>query len=160
MAPNSKKAKIEEQYCCTVKVFTPVKKPYKGNCILIGDSAAFFQVQIQGALTCGYLAADAVLKELNGQKGFEEYTEKWMNSFEFNQEGMFEESQASGFVPRYEDDEIDYLFSLCEGIILEGNFSQRKTARLVWDTILRDTEKIRKERPEIYKKIASTHAGK
>ena len=159
VAPNFKNAKIEEQYCCTVKVFTPIKKPYKGNCILIGDSAAFVQVQTQGALTCGYLAADAIEKEFNGQKGFEEYTEKWMNSFEFNREGMFEESQAYGFVPRYEDEEIDYLFSLCEGILLEGNFSQYKTARLVWDTILKDPEKIEKERPEIYKKIASTPAG-
>jgi len=156
MAHIFKNAKIEERYCCTVKAFTPLKKPYKGNCLMIGDAAAFVEVQGQGALTCGYLAADAIVKELNGQKGFEEYTEHWMDSFEFNQEGMLEVSQAYGFVPRYEDDEIDYLFSLCDGVLLEGNFSQYKTARLIWQTILRDPGKIEKERPEIWKKVKAT----
>lgn len=157
MASIFKNAKLEERYCCTVKAFTPLKKPYKGNTLMIGDAAAFVEVQAQGALTCGYLAADAVVKELAGKNGFEEYTDHWMNSFEFNQEGMLEVSQAYGFVPRYEDEEIDYLFGLCEGIELPGNFSQYATARMIWETILRDPGKIEKERPETWKKIKSTH---
>ncbi|MFC1670569.1 FAD-dependent oxidoreductase [Spirochaetota bacterium] len=154
-----KNAKIEERYCCAVRAYTPIKEPCKGNAMIIGDSAAFVEVQGQGGLTCGYLAAEAIAKELDGKPGFKKYTKEWLTSFEFNAEGQMEVSQAYAFVPKYEDDEIDYLFSLCEDVLLEGNFSQYKTARLIWETILRDPEKIERERPEVYAKIKSTHAA-
>ncbi len=60
-------AKVERMHSCTTKAFAPMKKPYQGNCLVIGDAAAFVEVQAQGALNCGWCAADAVVKELAGQ---------------------------------------------------------------------------------------------
>ena len=67
-------AKIETTHCCFTKAFSPNKKPYAGNCLMIGDASAFIEVQAQGALNCGFWAADAVAQELEGRPGFEEFT--------------------------------------------------------------------------------------
>jgi len=146
-------AKVEEKYSCSVKAFTSLKKPYKGNVLVIGDAAAFVEVQVQGALNCGFRAAEAVAKELDGKNGFEEYANWWLNSFEFNSEGMMRVTQGYALIPTYEDDELDYLFSLCDGITLPGTWSQYKSPKLMWDTILRDPEKIKRERPALFEKI-------
>jgi flavin-dependent dehydrogenase len=151
-------AKIEEKYSCSVKAFTPLKTPYRGNVLVIGDSAAFVEVQAQGGLNCGFKAADAVAKELNGEQGFAEYTDWWLKSFEFNSEGMMRVSQGYALIPTYEDDEVDYLFSLCEGIDLPGSWSQYNSPKYMWDTILRDPERIMKERPALYEKIKRVRA--
>jgi flavin-dependent dehydrogenase len=151
-------AKIEEKYSCSVKAFTPLKTPYRGNVLVIGDSAAFVEVQAQGGLNCGFKAAEAIAKELNGEQGFAEYTDWWLKSFEFNSEGMMRVSQGYALIPTYEDDEVDYLFSLCEGITLPGTWSQYNSPKYMWDTILRDPERIMKERPALYEKIKRVRA--
>jgi flavin-dependent dehydrogenase len=152
-------AKIEERYCCSVKAFTPIAKPYKGNVIIIGDSAAFVEVQGQGALSCGFKAAEAVAKELEGKKGFEDYTKWWLDSFEFHAEGMLQVQQGYAFVPTYTDDEIDYLFLLCEDVTLDGSFSQYKSSKMIWDAILRDPERIERERPGLMKKVKGVRSN-
>ena len=146
-------AKIEERYCCSVKAFTPIATPYKGNVVIIGDSAAFVEVQGQGALSCGYKAAEAVAKELEGKKGFEEYTRWWLDSFEFNDKGMLQVQQGYALIPTYTDEEVDYLFSLCSDVLLDGSFSQYKSSRMIWDAILRDPKRIERERPAVFTKI-------
>ena len=152
-------AKIEERYCCSVKAYTPITKPYKGNTVIIGDSAAFVEVQGQGALSCGYKAAEAVLKELEGKKGFEEYTKWWLDSFEFHDEGMLQVQQGYALIPTYTEDEIDYLFSLCSDVLLDGSFSQYKSSRMIWDAILRDPQRIERERPGLMKKIKGVRSN-
>ena len=154
-----KNAKIEERYCCSVKAFTPIKKPYKGNALIIGDSAAFVEVQAQGALNCGFWAADAVAKELEGKNGFEKYTKWWLDTFEFNSDGMMRVQQGYALIPTYTDDEIDYLFTLCEGVTLDGSWSQYKSPKLIWGTILKDPDKIKRERPSLFQKIKSVRSS-
>ena len=146
-------AKIEERYCCSVKAFTPIAIPHKGNVLIIGDSAAFVEVQGQGGLSCGFKAAEAVARELENKKGFEDYTRWWLDSFEFNDKGMLQVQQGYAFVPTYTDEEIDYLFSLCSDVLLDGSFSQYKSSRMIWDAILRDPERIERERPAVLQKI-------
>ena len=152
-------AKIEERYCCSVKAYTPITKPYKGNTVIIGDSAAFVEVQGQGALSCGYKAAEAVARELEGKKGFEEYTKWWLDSFEFHDEGMLQVQQGYALIPTYTEDEIDYLFSLCSDVLLDGSFSQYKSSRMIWDAILRDPQRIERERPGLMKKIKGVRSN-
>ena len=153
-------AKIEERYCCSVKAFTPISRPCKGNVMIIGDSAAFVEVQAQGGLSCGYKAAEAVAKELEGNtKGFEEYTKWWMDSFEFNDEGMLQVQQGYALIPTYTDEEVDYLFSLCSDVLLDGSFSQYKSSRMIWDAILRDPKRIEGERPALFTKIKNVRAN-
>ena len=128
--------------------------------MIIGDSAAFVEVQAQGGLSCGYKAAEAIAKELEGDtKGFEEYTKWWMDSFEFNDEGMLQVQQGYALIPTYTDEEVDYLFSLCSDVLLDGSFSQYKSSRMIWDAILRDPKRIERERPALFTKIKNVRAN-
>jgi flavin-dependent dehydrogenase len=153
MAFMFKNAKIEAKHCCLTKAFSPIKNPAKGNTIIIGDAAAFVETQAQGALSCGFRAADAIAKELDGKSSFEEYNQWWLKAFEFNDAGMLRVVSGYALIPTYTDDEIDYLFSLCHGHALEGSWSQYKSPKMMWDLILKDPEKIQRERPEVWEKI-------
>ena len=146
-------AKLIDKQGCAVKAFSSLKVPYSGNVITIGDSAAFVEVEVQGALMCGYHAANAIHEELQGNNGFENYTRWWKESFEFNRDDYLLVSQGYALVPTYSDDEIDYLFSLIEGKTLEGTYSQYKTPKLIWDAILENKAQIQRERPQIVEKI-------
>lgn len=148
-----KQAKILKKSGCTVKGFASLQNPYKQNVIAIGDTAAFVEVEVQGAFMCGYRAANAVAQELKGRPGFEEYTKWWKEAFEFNGEDHLRVSQGYALVPTYTDDELDYLFALTEGKCLEGTYSQYKTPKLIWDEILSHQQRIEKEAPQIYEKI-------
>ncbi|CDM68916.1 pyridine nucleotide-disulfide oxidoreductase domain protein [Clostridium bornimense] len=150
---NFENTKLIDKQGCAVKAFSSLKTPYSGNILIIGDSAAFVEVEVQGALMCGYHAANAIFKELKGKNGFETYTNWWKSAFEFNSDEYLLVSQGYALVPTYTDDELDYLFALIENKILEGTYSQYKTPKLIWDEILLHKDKIKSERPIIYEKI-------
>lgn len=147
-------ARIIDKQGCAVKAFTSLKVPHAGNVISIGDSAAFVEVEVQGALMCGFRAAKAVYDELQGKNGFERYTAWWNESFEFNSDEYLKVSQGYALVPTYSDDELDYLFALVEGEVLEGTYSQYKTPKLIWDSILSNADQIQSERPDLFNKIS------
>lgn len=153
LTPLLNEIEIVEKQGCAVKAFTASKKPYKGNVITIGDAAAMVEVEVQGAFLCGYKAAEAIKKEFAGEQGFAEYTDWWLKSFEFCGEQYLRVAQGYALVPVYTDDEVDYLFSLVEGEVLEGTYSQYKTPKLMWDGIRKHEDRIKNERPEIYAKI-------
>ena len=121
------------------KSFLITKAPYSGNIITISDSAAFVEVEVQGGLMCGYHAAHAIIDELQGKNGFENYTSWWKDAFEFNSDEYLLVSQGYALVPTYTDGELDYLFGLVEEKTLEGTYSQYKTPKLIWDAILSHT---------------------
>ncbi|RKM55228.1 NAD(P)/FAD-dependent oxidoreductase [Butyrivibrio sp. X503] len=150
-----KGSEVVEEHGCSVKAFTPMKNPCKGNVIVIGDAAAFVEVETQGALLCGYHAAKAVNAELNGEKGWNSYTAWWQKSFEFNGDDYLRVSQGYSLVPTYTDRDLDYLFSLVKDKCLIGTYSQYKTPKLIWKTIREHDEKIRRERPSIFEKICN-----
>jgi flavin-dependent dehydrogenase len=138
---------------CTVKAYPSLMTPHKGNCLAIGDAAAYVEVEVQGGLMCGYHAAAAVAGELEGSGGFSRYTQWWQKSFEFNSEQALRVAQGYALVPTYEDEEIDYLFSLVEGRVLDGAYGQYKAPRLMWDAIFEQAERIARERPALHEKI-------
>ena len=72
---------------------------------------------------------------------------------------MLQVQQGYAFVPTYTDDEIDYLFLLCEDVTLDGSFSQYKSSKMIWDAILRDPERIERERPGLMKKIKGVRSN-
>lgn len=149
-------SKIIEKRGYFVKSFDSLKKPYNNNVLIIGDSAAHVEVIVQGALMCGYHAANAVNDELNNKNGFEEYTIWWNKSFDFNHGDPLEFVKlygALGMRPNYCDDELDYMFSLLENEILSGDFSQFQIPKTVWKSILSHKSQIQSERPELWNKI-------
>jgi flavin-dependent dehydrogenase len=153
LAPRFEGSRVVERVGCAVKTMTSLKVPYRGNVLVTGDAAAYVEVEVQGGLMCGFHAAHAVKKELEGGAGFEEYTKWWQDSFEFNGDEYLRVAQGYALVPAYTDDELDYLFALTEDQVLEGTGSQYKSPRLMWECMLRHTDAIVKERPETLEKI-------
>lgn len=148
-------ARIVDRSACTVKAFTPLTVPWRGNVLAIGDAAAYVEVEVQGALMCGYHAARAVVDELQQKSGFDAYTQWWQQSFEFNSSEALRVAQGYALVPTYTDDEIDYLFALLEGNPLDGAYGQYRSPRLLWDAIMKNRATIESERPELAEKFKS-----
>jgi flavin-dependent dehydrogenase len=152
-APSFENTKIVGALACSVKAYSSMPLPHQGNCLVIGDAAAYVEIEIQGALMSGVRAGNAVVKELQGSEGFREYTTWWLSSFEFNTEKYLRVAQGFALVPTYTDDELDYLFSLIEDEVLEGTYNQYKSPKLLWDAILKHEKLISGEQPELYEKI-------
>lgn len=153
---NFANSRVIDKQGCSLKSYSSLRKPYIGNVISIGDSAAHVEVIVQGALMCGYHAAKAINDELNGKNGFEQYTKWWNDAFDFNRTEFNEFMSLYGslsMMPRYTDDELDYMFSLLEGKTLNGNFSQFEVPKKVWHAILEYKDQIKNERPELFIKI-------
>lgn len=150
-----KGAKIVYKMGISVKAFMPVERPAMENVLAIGDAAAFAEVENQGALMCGYHAGRAMIRELKGENGIEEYINWWQHSFEFLNPDIQRIAQGYAINPYYEDEEIDYLFSLIEGEPFKGTVNQYKIPKRLWDAIFRHKERIQKERPDLFKKIES-----
>lgn len=148
-----KNAKVVYKMGVSVKGFMPIEKPVMGNVLAIGDAAAFAEVENQGALMCGYHAGQAMLKEMEGKDGFKDYIDWWQRSFEFLNPEIHRVAQGFAINSYYEDEEIDYLFSLAEGTTFEGTVNQYKFPKLLWGAILRYKERIQKEKPELSRKI-------
>ncbi|MBE6050239.1 MAG: NAD(P)/FAD-dependent oxidoreductase [Clostridium sp.] len=149
-------ARIIEERGCSLKSFDSLKRPYSGNVLVIGDSAAHIEVIVQGALMCGYHAALAINDELQGKNGFEKYTKWWDEAFDFNRSDPLEFVKlygSLGMMPKYSDEELDYLFSLVENQTIKGNFGQFEVPKNVWKTILVHKDQIQKDRPELFNKI-------
>lgn len=153
MAENFKNAKLLKRLGCSVKSYMPMKDPCKGNVISAGDAAAMVEVETQGGFLCGMHAAQAVMDEMDGKDGFGAYTKWWQDSFEFNGEDYLQVTMGYALAFVYTDDELDYLFSLCEGHSLHGTYSQYLTPKLIWDRIRLSSERIERERPEIFAKM-------
>lgn len=154
---NFSNARVIEKQGCSLKSYASLRKPYLGNVLSIGDSAAHVEVIVQGAIMCGYHAAKAIKEELNGKNGFEQYTKWWNNAFDFNRTEFSDFISLYGsltMMAKYSDDELDYMFSLLEGKTLDGNFSQFETPKKVWRAILEYKDKIQIERPELFEKIS------
>ena len=161
MSKHIAKGRVIDKKGCSLKSFAPLKKPYSGNVLVIGDSAAHVEVIVQGAIMCGYHAAKAVNDELIGKNGFEQYTRWWNEVFDFNRADALEFVKLYGRLamrPKYTDEELDYLFSLLEGEVLNGNFSQFKVPKTVWKAILAHKTQIQSEKPTLFDKIENIDA--
>lgn len=156
MKHNFTNSHIIEKRGCYLKSYDSLKKPYIDNVLVIGDSAAHVEVIVQGALMCGYHAANAIKDELMGINGFEKYTNWWNKSFDFNHTDPFEFVNLYSSLamrPKYSDEELDYMFSLLEGTPICGNFSQFEVPKNIWKAILSHKNQIQNENPILFDKI-------
>ena len=69
---------------CRWTLWDPIPEPAQGRVIIIGDAASFQEVENQGAIMCGFQAAQAVVESEKGENGFGRYNSFWQKSFEFN----------------------------------------------------------------------------
>lgn len=150
-----KNAKIIEKTGGSLVPRAAIPVPFVGNILVIGDAAAFIEVENQGAMMCGFKAGSAVHDELNGLDGYKDYLEWWKRSFEFNNPELL---KGIAVIPtlkvgEYSDDDIDYLFSLVDGEDLYGTCSQYRSGKAIWEAILKRSETIAKNRPVLFEKV-------
>jgi flavin-dependent dehydrogenase len=127
----------------------PLMEPAAGN-VLIASDATGIEATNPGAIACGYQAAKATLKELSGQKGYQEYTDWYLQSFE-NLLPNFKKAAARfmSLNPVCTNDDVDYLYDMLQG-----------QAGLPPVLAAQNLERISKERPELYKKLKQTGIDK
>lgn len=122
----------------------PIWEPVAGNVVIAGDAGAPIETFIQGAVACGYQAVKAIEKEAASLKGYDWYKTWWQNSFGFNKKKTFSSLSERPYpLNRVEsDEELDFLFSLCEGEI--GH-----SALLISNKL----GIVREKRPELYERL-------
>ena len=126
--------------------YTPIMEPVDGNVLIIADAAALIEVTNPGAIACGYQGARATLKELNGQKGYQEYTAWWQQAIESNApeygKGAARFYYLNGICS---NEEIDYLYLLLQDQVgVPGAL------------VAKNLERIKGDRPELYDKLKKT----
>jgi flavin-dependent dehydrogenase len=107
-------ARIVRRTAVGARCYSPLVEPAKGNVIAAGDSAAYFETLVSGALACGYQAANAVYDELCGRPGNDGYNRWWRQSFDFN-DPSFHPKPALPLASILNDAEMDSLFQILKG---------------------------------------------
>jgi flavin-dependent dehydrogenase len=142
-APWFRHARVVKKTACAVTLHTPIWEPVAGNVVVVGDAGAPVETWVQGALACGYMAAKAIEKELNGQDGYPEYTGWWQKAFYFHNPRY--QQRLTDFHPNRDctSEELDYLYRLFQGRVgsLHG---------IVYNNL----DLVKRDRPELYEKLA------
>lgn len=115
-APWFKNARPISRSAAMVTLRSPLVTPYVDRMLFIGDAPAYGETLVAGAIRCGYHGADAVYKEISGEKGFEEYEDFWLSNFEYVKDPMKRADYTKilllyGYLT---EDELDFLFKLAE----------------------------------------------
>jgi flavin-dependent dehydrogenase len=127
-------------------MFRPLETPMVGNVLILGEAAGVGETSNPGAIACGYQAARAVLKELNGEPGFEPYCRWWRQAFEgIDPDHSKAAARFFSLNSLCTDEEVDYLYQ-----------SYRGEIGVPAITIAGDLDRIKDARPELYRKLKAT----
>lgn len=144
-----KDAALIRKMGCIWTLWEPIKVPARGRILLVGDAPSFQEAENQGAIMCGFKAIKAVEKEVNGQDGIKEYNQFWQESFEFNNDTVLRECCRGNWIRNLADDQLDYLFKLAEGILIDGYINHFKCGNVLLNFFAGHKERIQRERPDI-----------
>jgi hypothetical protein len=110
-APWFKSSKVIDRLGCTMSLRPAIWEPARGSVICCGDSAAFAETAIKGALGCGYKAARASKAALEGGDGNRQYNAFWQQAFYFHSRQYLSFSKETYPVARVlSDAEVDLLY--------------------------------------------------
>jgi flavin-dependent dehydrogenase len=139
------KARIVDQKPTAITARSPIPDPARANVIITGDAGSSAETWVQGAIASGYMAAQAVIKELDGKPGNNEYNEWWLKAFAFNTSAY--SKLLAGMYPLSRvctDAELDYVYGLMAGEIGIPQLLLRK-----------QMEVIQRDRPDLYQRLAA-----
>jgi len=139
-------SQVIDRLGCTMSLRPAIWEPAGGRIICCGDSAAFAETSIKGALGCGYKAAGASKTALAGGDGNGEYNRFWQQAFYFHSRQYLGFSKETYPVARVlADDEVDTLYGWLRDNNLHG---------LPGDVLSDNLNRLREELPAIAGKIA------
>jgi hypothetical protein len=101
----------------------------------------------------GYRSAKAVLDEMEGKSGLDEYVDYWKGSYEYLRPGMIEEALRGYGIQILEDGDLDYLFGLTDSKSYKGYYNEFSFPGVIQQAITAEIPGIMKERPELIQKI-------
>jgi flavin-dependent dehydrogenase len=115
-APWFKNAKPLSPTAAMVTLRSALVTPYADRTLFIGDASAYGETLVTGAIRCGYHAADAVYKEISGQKGFAEYQDFWVSNFDYvkNPKKQADYTRILLLYGYLTEDELDLLYKLSQ----------------------------------------------
>ena len=123
---------------------TPVKEPVEGNVFVVGDAGSPIETWIQGAVASAYMAVKAIEKELNGQKGAQDYIDWWQQAFYFMKPEYWQMVfQMFALANSWQtDDDVDFLYSLIKDKVGVPQIM-----------IAQNMEMVKEGRPELYERL-------
>jgi flavin-dependent dehydrogenase len=148
-----KDAELVRKMGCTWTLWEPIKNPARGRIILVGDAPSFQEVENQGALMCGFRAVRAVEQQMNGDPGMKEYNQFWQESFEFNDDRTLWECCRGACFQTLNNDQLDYLFKLADGKLLDGYINHFKSGNVLLNFFNSQKKRITEERPDIVQSL-------
>ncbi|KPJ57870.1 MAG: hypothetical protein AMJ42_04250 [Deltaproteobacteria bacterium DG_8] len=99
-------------------VYSPIREPYRDNTILVGDAAWCQEIEITGAILCGWNAANAITVALADNKicreGIENYIEWWKRSI-VDRHDFTDYLRPFTMPVILNNEEIDFLFNSVKG---------------------------------------------
>jgi flavin-dependent dehydrogenase len=135
-------------------IYTPIYEPAVGNTLLVGDVCSMQEVDIQGALPCGFNAGNAIADELDGKPGFQAYTSWWNKAFEFNVSDDPARELAQGFgLFALGAEVLDYWFSIMEHEVLNSFIDHNQLGALLEGRYRDYRQQMERERPDIVEKL-------
>jgi flavin-dependent dehydrogenase len=128
---------------------TPVKEPVEGNVFVVGDAGSPIETWIQGAVASAYMAVKAIEKELNGQKGNQDYIDWWQQAFYFMKPEYWQMVfQMFALANSWQtDDDVDFLYNLIKDKVGVPQIM-----------IAQNMEMVKEGRPELYKRLKDGYA--
>jgi digeranylgeranylglycerophospholipid reductase len=148
-----RKMKLVETRAATLNFYTPLVNPVEGNVLAVGDSAAFIETYVQGAVMYGYQAANALVRYLETGTGLEDYASAWGRSFEYNDPEEIKRATQGFGLHVLSDDDLDYLFSLTRGDTIRGFVNEFSDPITVRTALLSHIDRVIQERPQLGEKL-------
>lgn len=148
-APWFENMEIVDVRAATLNFYTPLVNPVEGNVVAVGDSAAFIETYVQGAVMYGFQAARAIVKHLETGNGLGDYAASWGSSFEYNNPEEIKKATQGFGLHVLKDDDLDYLFGLTQGDFVSGFVNEFSDPDTVRNALYAHIEQVRLDRPEL-----------
>lgn len=150
-----KKAKKVRKVGFSENVYSPIREPYRDHTILVGDAAWCQEIEITGAILCGWKAANAVTVALAdnkmGREGVESYIEWWKRAVADRHD--FRDYLRPFTMPAVlSDDDIDFLFGSIKGS-LKSTLHAFTGGEILTAEIQKLIPMIQEKRPHLMEKI-------
>jgi len=149
-----KQSRLCQAMSCVVNVYSPLAHPYKNNVLLVGDACWRREISNVGALSCGWMAGQAVSLALNegniNEHGLRSYLQ-WYEKYFYEPYGKAIPS-ALEFQDYLNADELDYLAEL-PGKTLPQAMDFLEMVKAIGKTYAELMSRISEERPEILEKL-------
>jgi flavin-dependent dehydrogenase len=136
-------------------VYAPIAEPFKDNVLLVGDAAWCQEIEINGAILCGWNAANAVTYALAegkpNREGIASYLDWWDRSL-FGHHDYRDYLRPFTMTAYMSKEEIDYIFSLFKDP-LPPCLHAFTGGQLLGSEIMNRLPVIAEERPDLADKI-------